>query len=233
MGILILEQVLQMLKDAGIPSDLAYPGNKYPLLSYPVAAVHIEKVDQENRKVTVEVTIVSPGGLGGVRCEEEALKAASALRRGGAVCVQNGCRYNGASRVFTVDVLATFYVDPDAGESTLGADFAVYVNGVHRPFAVCFRSEQVRQNQVQYTMGEAAPVGIYRGSWVWKLYLEEKITGGYGQNGTEPDPVEVKLVRDDITEVYRQCFWDSVRREYSREGLHIIRSGLALEREVE
>lgn len=233
MGILILEQVLQMLKDAGISSDLAYPGNKYPLLSYPVAAVHIEKVEQEKRKVTVEVTIVSPGSMGGVRCEEEALKAATALRRGGAVCVQNGCKYNGASRVFTVDVLATFFVDPDMGSNTLGADFEVYINGTRRPYAVCFKSEQVRQNQPQYTMGESAPVGICRGSWAWKLYLEEKITGNYMHMGTEPDPVEVKLIRGGITEVYRQCFWESIRREYSREGLHIIRSGLALQREVE
>ena len=99
MGISILELVLRRLREENFQADVAYPGQKYPLITQPVAAVHIEKVDRANLTVTVEVNIICPAALGGTTCETEALRATEVLRWAGAVCVQNGCVFDGVSRV--------------------------------------------------------------------------------------------------------------------------------------
>ena len=45
MGISILELVLRRLREAKFTADVAFPGQKFPQITKPVAAVHIEKVD--------------------------------------------------------------------------------------------------------------------------------------------------------------------------------------------
>ena len=42
MGFSILDLVLDQLRQAGFQADVAYPGQKFPAISQPVAAVHIE-----------------------------------------------------------------------------------------------------------------------------------------------------------------------------------------------
>ena len=54
MGISILELVLRRLREAKFTADVAFPGQKFPQITKPVAAVHIEKVDRANMTVTVE-----------------------------------------------------------------------------------------------------------------------------------------------------------------------------------
>ena len=58
MGISILELVLRRLRDENFQADVAYPGQVFPQISQPVAAVHIEKVDRANLTVTLEINII-------------------------------------------------------------------------------------------------------------------------------------------------------------------------------
>ena len=67
--------VLRLLRQENFTADIAYPGQKYPVLAEPVAAVHLEKVDRANLTVTVEVNIICPAACGGTTCELEALRA--------------------------------------------------------------------------------------------------------------------------------------------------------------
>ena len=64
MGISILELVLRRLREAKFTADVAFPGQKFPQITKPVAAVHIEKVDRANMAVTVEVNIICPAAIG-------------------------------------------------------------------------------------------------------------------------------------------------------------------------
>ena len=138
MGISILDLVLRKLRGAGFTADVAYPGQKFPAISDAVAAVHIEKVDRANMTVTVEVNIICPAAQGGTTCEVEALRATEALRWAGAVCVQNGCTYDGVSQVYIVSVLATFTGITEESRCTLGPGFLVFINELQHPFAVSF-----------------------------------------------------------------------------------------------
>ena len=232
MGISILEQVLQQLRSAEFQADVAYPGQKYPQISKTVAAVHIEKVDRANMTVTLEVNIISPASLGGTACELEALRATEVLQWDGAVCVQNGCTYDGSSQVYVVAVLATYTCVTEADSCTLGPGFQVYINDSYQPFAISFIEEETRQHQVEYEMGVAAPAGISLDSSLWNITLEERILPGSPEALDPKGAFELRIERDAGTETYYHCRWLAVRREMDSTGLRRVRKGVAMLKEV-
>ena len=231
MGISILELVLRRLREENFLADVAFPGQKYPAIRDPVAAVHIEKVDRANLTVTVEVSIICPGELGGAYCEVEALRATEVLRWAGATCVQNGCEYDGHAQVYVVRILATFTCVTEAENCVMGPGFHVYVQERPILFALSFEAEQVTDLEARYVMGEDDPVGISSGSRIWKLRLEELIPWG---NLVEENPegaFQLRLESDTVTETYFNCRWTSVRREFTRQGLRRVRTGISMLRQ--
>lgn len=230
MGISILELVLRRLREENFIADVAFPGQKYPVITEPVAAVHIEKVDRSNLSVTVEVSIICPGEFGGAYCEVEALRATEVLRWAGATCIQNGCEYDGLAQVYVVKVLATFTCITESDDCVMGPGFRVYAAENIVPFAVSFEAEQVIDREAQYEMGEDAPIGVRKGSWVWKIRLEELIPAGNLEVDDPPGGCEVRVESDTVTETYYHCWWTSVRREYTRQGLRRIRTGISMDR---
>ena len=137
MGYSILELVLRRLREANFTADVAFPGQKYPRIDKTVATVHIEKVDRANLTVTVEVNIICPASMGGTACEVEALRATEILRWTGAVCVQNGCSYDGVAQVYVVPVLATFTGVTEADSCAIGPGFKVYINEIYSIYMAC------------------------------------------------------------------------------------------------
>lgn len=233
MGISILEQVLRRLRNAEFQADVAYPGQKFPQITKTVAAVHIEKVDRANMTVTLEVNIISPASLGGTACELEALRATEVLQWDGAVCVQNGCSYDGSSQVYVVAVLATYTCVTEADSCTLGPGFDVYINDNYQPFAVSFAEEEIRDHNAEFAMGEPDSVGISLGSRLWHITLEELILPG-SPEATEPTGAfELRIERAAGTETFYHCRWQSICREMNRSGLRRIRKGISMLREVE
>lgn len=233
MGISILEMVLQMLRDEGFTADVAFPGQKYPHITEPVAAVHIEKVDRADLTVTVEVSIICPATLGGTCCELEALRATEVMRWAGAKCIQNGCKYDGMAQVYVVSVLATFTCITEAESCILGPGFQVMAGDRLLPFVVSFEAEKVIDAEAVHELGEDAPVGICGGSWIWKLRLEELIPAGNKEAKETEGPFQLRLVGNTATETYSNCRWTSVRREFTRQGLRRIRSGISTDRQEE
>ena len=233
MGYSILELVLRRLREANFTADIAYPGQKFPLITDTVATVHIEKVDRANLMVTVEVNIICPAAMGGTACEVEALRATEILRGAGAVCVQNGCSYDGVAQVYVVPVLATFTGFTEADNCSIGPGFKIYINGVYHRFAVAFQEEEITGYQAEYVMGESAPAGISREAYLWHIQLEELIPTGALEPEEPPANFELKVLTDVKTESYLYCRWTSIHREFSREGLRRIRKGICMNRAEE
>ena len=230
MGYSILELVLRRLRLAGFRADAAYPGQKYPQIGETVATAHIEKVDRTNLTVTMEVSIISPAATGGTACEVEALRATEILRWEGAVCVQNGCTYDGVSQVYVVSILATFTGTTDANGCIIWPGFYCYVDGRLQRFATNLHIEEVTGRQVEYEMGETAPFGISDGCHYWNIELEEVIPAGSAVSVEPGMTFTLKLITDGKTEEFGSCSWFSTRREYSKAGLHRIHKGVALSR---
>ncbi|MGM9660185.1 MAG: hypothetical protein ACI3WQ_06265 [Faecousia sp.] len=230
MGYSILELVLRRLREAGFRADAAYPGQKYPQIGETVATVHIEKVDRANLTVTMEVSIICPASTGGTACEVEALRATEILRWAGAVCVQNGCTYDGVSQVYVVSVLATFTGITDADNCVIWPGFYCYIDDLVQRFAMKITVEEYTGRQVEFVMGEAVPTGVSEGSHYWSIDLEELIPAGSGIT-EEPEPgFTLRLVTDQKTEEFTGCTWLSTRREFTKEGMRRTRKGVALAR---
>ena len=231
MGISILEQVLRILRQEDFEADVAFPGQKFPQITKPVAAVHIEKVDRASLTVTLEVNILCPAAMGGTACELEALRATEVLRWDGAVCVQNGCTYDGVAQVYGVSILATYTCITEAESCTMGPGFSVYINDVRQYFATAFSEEEQQGFQAEYAMGEGAPVGISGGECLWSITLEELIPAGSPETREPEAAFQLKVVTKMKTEVYYHCRWTSVRREFTRDGLRRVRKGIAMDRQ--
>ena len=230
MGYSILELVLRRLRQAGFRADAAYPGQKYPQIGETVATAHIEKVDRANLTVTMEVSIISPAATGGTACEVEALRATEILRWAGAVCVQNGCTYDGVSQVYVVSILATFTGTTDADACVIWPGFYCYVDEQLQRFVTDIHIEEVTGRQVEFGMGEAVPTGISDGCHYWQIQLEEVIPAGSAVSAEPAVGFTIRLITDEKTEEFTDCAWFTTRREYSREGLRRVHKGVALAR---
>lgn len=233
MGYSILELVLRRLRENGFEADIAFPGQKFPQISDTVAAVHIQKVDRANLEVTVEINIICPASVGGTVCEMKALQATEVLRWSGAVCVQNGCTYDGIAQVYVVSVLATFTGVTEADDCMVWPGFYCYVdNQIHR-FVTGFTAVQETGAAAQYVIGQAQPIGTSVGTEVWEIQLEELIPVGSPEFENQTEPCVVSILTEDKTETYSGCRWTSIRREFTKQGLRRIRKGVALQREEE
>lgn len=232
LGISILEKVLQRLRQAKFKATVAFPGQKYPQITEPVAAVHIEQVDRASMTVTLEVNIICPASYGGTACEVEALRATETLQWDGAICIQNGCTYDGASQVYMVAILATYICVTDKDNCIMGPGFDVYINDIYHRFAVGFTEEENRKHTVEFEMGERAPMGISLGSSVWEITLEELILAGSPEYEEPEGPFELRIVRAAGTDVYYHCRWLSIRREMTHNGLRRICKGVSMLKEV-
>ena len=231
MGFSILELVLRRLREDGFTADIAFPGQKFPQISDTVAAVHIERVDRANLEVTVEINIICPASVGGTVCEMKALRATEVLRWSGAVCVQNGCTYDGVAQVYVVSVLATFTGVTEEDDCMVGPGFYCYVDNLIHRFVIGFTSVEQTGAAAEYVIGEAVPIGTSIGTAGWEIQLEELIPVGSPEFASPSEPCVVKIVTDQKTEIYSGCRWISVRREFTKQGLRRIRTGIALQRE--
>lgn len=171
--------------------------------------------------------------MGGTACEVEALRATEILRWSGAVCIQNGCTYDGISQVYVVAILATFTCVTEASKCSLGPGFRAYINDIVQPNAIAFSEEEVSGVQAEYVTGESAPAGASQGSSLWYIQLEELFPAGTPEKAEPVGAFTLEISTDVKTELYYHCRWTSVKREFSREGLRKTRKGIAMLRQEE
>ena len=233
MGYSILELVLRRLREDGFSADIAFPGQKFPPISDTVAAVHIQKVDRANLEVTVEINIICPASVGGTVCEMKALRATEVLRWSGAVCVQNGCTYDGVAQVYVVSVLATFTGVTEADNCTVWPGFYCYVDDQLHRFVTGFTAVQETGAAAEYVIGQALPIGTSAGTSAWEIQLEELIPVGSPEFENPTGSCVISILTEEKTEIYSGCRWTSIRREFTKQGLRRIRKGVALKMEEE
>lgn len=233
MGYSILELVLWRLREENFKADVAYPGQKYPPIRNPAAAVHIQQVDRDNMTVTIEVSILCPAEMGGTTCETEALRATEVLRRVGATCIQHGCDYDGMAQVYCVSILATFTGITEEGDCTLGPGFEVYIDDVSIPYATAFTSEKTADWETRYAIGTGEPIGTAGGRVSWQITLTERIPHGSNEVADNPGEFQLRVEKANHgRETYLACHWTKVTRQFTQAGILRTRVGLATGLEV-
>lgn len=219
MGYVIVETVILALRDAGIRADRAYPGRKMPAPDGPVAAVSLHLADRAEKLECVKVSIFVPAVLGGVCCEDVGKKVCDVLQTMGANCVQNACEFQNATGLFVVEVLGKFLTEQPEQPDT-------------KPVVYTF-SAMVAGKMVENLVSATA----YR-MWneetgtvldTWTVQLIEQITGTE-DNAQAEEPFEIRLTRNNQTDVYSGCRWSSWRRVLDSSGLKQTRSAVAQSR---
>lgn len=228
----ILELVLRHLQEDGFTICGAYPGQMFPQIKEPVAAVHIEQVDRANMTVTLDISLLYPGRLGGSACELEALQITESLRATGAVCVQKGCTYDGASQLYTVSILATYTGVTETADCKIWPGFYCYVNQQRLPYIQSFTAEETADTQPVYSLDTVAALAFSTGKRQWQLETVEQIPAGEPEVPAPEGEFSLRLETDPLTEIFTGYRWYSVRRQRSKEGLYRICKGYALNREV-
>ena len=134
--------------------------------------MHINSVDRANLLVTVEVSVICPAATGGTQCEMEALRVTEILRWNKAVCVQNGCRYDGIAQVYVVDILATFNGVTEADQCKVWPGFYVYMGDELLRYAISFRKRRLqafrRNTPPGNTWAKASARENEAGTFSWK-----------------------------------------------------------------
>lgn len=217
MEALIINSVVEALREAGIPAQTAYPGEAMPDISAVQAAVSLEKLDYTARSATVLVTVMAPVSAGGKACEDGAIRVGGALETMGGICVQEGCRFNGYADAYSIRVLGTFYGAAVMADWESASDFTVKIGETMMTHAVAFRAQQV-VDQV---------TGVPADDAVWTIRLEEHFARGERPQPPPTEPFVVTVKRSGSTEIYNECCWTTVQLENTPTGLRQIRQGVA------
>ena len=221
MGQTIVKKVIQILQDARIRADEAYPGGRIPALTGPVAAVRLGKVDRAVRSTAVQVTIMGPAQDGGSACEAVALRAVQALEDENGTCQKDLCRFDDMADLFFIEITAEFFGVALENSWSPGPGFAITIGQQELEWATGFSIS--RQTDKEVTAISDA---------VWQFTLEELLGPG---SVDPPEPIEpfvLTVTRPMGDEVFTGCTWTSVKRQDTIRGISQIRSGIAKNRTI-
>jgi hypothetical protein len=230
LGITILNLVIGLLLDAGYHANVAYPGQRYPVIKQPAITVHIASVDSATYTTTVEVTVHCPASLGGTHCEETAMRVLELLRKDGADCRQAGCQYDGIAKIYSVSIMAEYCKVKNLSAGIV-LDYSLTINDEPVFFQESFSAERKKDLQLVQAIGEDAPSLVNIANGVWEITLEQFYLSGLVEESPVSEPFTLKCSSNVCTEQYSGCRWTEEKREFTSKGLRKIRKGIALTRE--
>lgn len=212
-----------MLQAADIRADEAYPGGRIPALTGPAAAVRLGRIDRAVRTTAVQVTVMSPSGLGGSACETAALRAIAALEAQGATCQKEICRFDDMADLFYIDITAEFFGVATEDDWEAGPGFAVKIGQQPLECAVGFSSACSSDDNT----GSLTSAGTK-----WTFTLEELLSLYVVDPPLQSEPFSLTVKRPMTEEMLTGCTWTSVKRVETIRGIQQIRTGIAAKREV-
>lgn len=223
MGKLTVEEVVTLIQKAKFRCDRGYPGERMPKIVQPAVAVNLYR--EEADFITMAVYVLSPVSKGGGVCEDFAGSIAELLRANGGECVQEHCVHDGRADRFSVRILATWRVDPPE------CGFSVHMNGL-LAYATGFSARQTVETETVGAIGLDAPVGVLRRPQAWVFTLEELFPPDAEEPESPAEPFSILVRRSSVGEQYTGCYWQSILRKDTAEGLRQTRVGIAAGREV-
>lgn len=222
MGQSILDVVVKLLQDGGVPAAPAQPEEDMLIIHTPVAAVSIDKVDRINGSATVMVEVVAPIQSGARGCQMWALDACNILTNAGAQCEQGNCIFISKAALFRVQVTAVFYGTARSDSWIPRPACAVTLANVPLAHVHKFTAEQAT-DEMHPTLSNGA----------WEFTLEEFFPAGTQEPKDAQEPFSLQFSNAEVTETFTGCTLTQRQRIRSAEGTHQIRKGKATARTVE
>lgn len=224
MGKSIVEIVMELLKDAQIRTDRAYPGYRMPAVQTMVAAVGLKQLDQEQARATVEVSVMTPAHLGAGECEDKGVWICRLIKTIGGRCVLHKAEHIVGANLFRVSVDAVFQ-----GQETIHGwqdapampSFAVKLGDVPLNHAVSVTAYRAVKDENEEIDGTP-----------WHFTVEELFPLDALEEEAPQEPFEITVSRTGRTEVFHSCTVEVEKRILESEGLRQIREGSANSRTV-
>lgn len=214
-----LQNLVRLLRDAGLDAGEEYPGFPQPQIVSPAAAVGLRELDLAGGQIRYNVCILSPRILGGWCCQLWAAKAVEALHNAGMSCTTAGMEY--ISDCFSILVTA---VQPMAAAGKL----EVLCGGVEMEHVESFAAVRNQGRRLVGGHGSGEPWGVTPGFGGWTVELVQR-TGAMPPQ--VPEPFTLTVREGDRESRYLGCCWNEERLEYGGDGMRLTRRGLAPERE--
>ncbi|MBQ2786095.1 MAG: hypothetical protein IJF02_06290 [Oscillospiraceae bacterium] len=219
MGYAIVDAAIGALREAGIRADKAWPGQKMPVPEGVLAAVSLQLADRTEKLEQVKISVFAPAVMGGNVCEAAGKQVCDVLQAMGANCVQNACGFQSNTGLFCVEVLGSFLTEQPTQPDTEPVVYTFSAMVAGKPVdnlvsATAYRMWDEETGMVLDT---------------WTVQLVEQITGMEDAAQVE-EPFEIRLTRNDQTDVYSGCNWSSWRRVLDSSGLKQTRSAIAQSR---
>ena len=215
MGLSVVTLIIDLLKGCGIQSGEAYPGGRIPVLTGPVAAIRLGKIDRAVRSTAVQITVMSPADQGGAVCEDTALRIIEVMEELRATCQKETCRFDHTADVFYIEITAVFSGIAHADGWTPGPGFSVHIGIQPMSWATGFSIRRQTENGVQ-----------------WEFTLEELLGPGSVDPPPPVEPFVITVTRPNGKEVFSGCTLTSVEREDTIRGIRQVRRGVAQTRSI-
>lgn len=225
MGLEWLTQVKQALVNTGFRVEAGYPAHKAVHLTQTVAAVNLKGMDgSEVREVLV--TVLTPRSLGLEQCQSRAAQAVQALTADTGQWSFSGWHYEERIDCWAIEICGT----PSKTEEAKG--YAVLIGEAEQLYVTDFLAQQTLDRRLIRPHGDSAPSGVIPGKQGWSLTLTQLMPVGAAEPEAGTDPFSLTVNRGDVRQVFGGCRWTAYSSRQLAEGTQIVRSALALSREV-
>lgn len=226
-----IEEVLQMLEQAGIPARVGYPGTAAGTAFQCVAAVNLTGLDTAEGTACISVTLLSPRQRGLAACQEAAAKAAGVLRADATGWSFRDWRYESALDCFAIELVSVRSVVQEQ-DGWKRQTMAVTVDGVLQSHVTAFEAVRRQERRLIRPHCQSTPVGITPGRDGWAITLTQRLplNAAEPEDGAEPFVLTVEQGGAAVT--FTGCCWSEHTLRYLPGGMELKRSGFALTREV-
>lgn len=222
MGQSILNTVVQLLNDSGLPTEPAQPAATMTAIHMPVAAVSLERADRESKTVTVLVEIVAPMVSGALQCQHRALDVCQILAQEGAICSQGECLFDSRSGMFITPVKAVFSGIALSDDWITIAPNTVAINGEALSYCTRFTAEK-KLDSIRPTLDDVS----------WTVSVEEFFPAGVTEPEELTEAFTVRVSSQGKQETYSSCTLTGIQRITTPEGIRQLRTATTTARTLE
>ena len=201
-----LQALLDVLTEGGIRARRGYPTETYFRPERPVAAVYFQ--DFQGKTLTLAAQIFATQAAD---CEDSAYRALQLMKALGGYLSADACRYDRQMGLFSQQVRIQWELE----QSHIGSElsYQVAINGVLLPYLTSLTAT--------WELLEGAESGRY--TRLWTLTLQELFPLDMELEDGSDAPFELRVIRENSTEIFDQCRWSSITRTETNKGIRQVR----------
>lgn len=232
MGIEWLTAIKTALDGLGIPAEVGTPPSRAMDITKTVATANLTGLDTAQGVMTATVTVITPRVFGALACQEAAAKAAAALAALAGAWSYDGWRYDSTIDCCCIDLMGKRGVGLSGTDWTAAGDYQVLIGETAQEFVTGFQASREMDRRLYCGVSQSKPYGATPAKGGWSIRLTQLIPWDQPEPEQEEEPFDLTVARGGIRQVFHKCVWSAYTSRQTDRGTELVRTGLAVEREV-